>query len=228
MKGLPVPEHPSEAIAAALSDIEKDETAMLDRALALIRAYDGAVYGFDLLVNAAMNRSLAVSTGFRTLIRDRNMICAGTLLRLQLDTALRLFAGFIVEDPHDFALEVLKGAHIRRLKDQTGEFMTDRYLVTQLEEKYPGVKSVYEKTSAYVHLSDVHISSTFDGANREKGAIGIKISASDKQYPDTVYLDAISAFRSVTLILSSYVDGWHYTKTNPEKVAAMKAEREKQ
>lgn len=216
-------QHPSDSIEAALADLEADEEAMLNRAANMIQAYDGAVYEFDLLANGAVNRSLALSAGFRALIRDQNLICAGALLRLQLDTALRFFAGFIVDKPQDFAIAVLKGEHIRKMKDQNGQFMTDRYLVTQLTKEYSWVDPVYEKTSGYVHMSDTHIISTFDGINRGNRSIGIKIGWRDKDLPDSVYLEAIAAFRESTKILARYIDGWIFTKANPDTVTKMKA-----
>ncbi len=219
-------QHPSDAIESGLAELEEDENAMLDRSAVMIQAYDGAFYGFDLFANGAVNRYLALSAGFRMLIRDRNLICAGALLRLQLDTALRFFAGFIVEKPHEFAFEVFDGKQIRRLKDQDGKLMTDRYLLTKLAKEYAWIKRVYERTSGYVHMSGTHIASIFGDVNHENRSVDIKIGWRDKDLPDSIYLEAIAAFRESTTILARYIDGWIFTKANPEKVAEMKAARE--
>lgn len=143
------------------------------------------------------------------------MICAGAILRLHLDTVLRFFAGFIVDKPHDFASDVLKGHHIRKMKDRSGQLMTDSYLVTKLAKFHPWIKDVYHKTSGYIHISDIHISATFEKYNKEKRSIGIKIGKEDKDTPDTVYLEAVTVFHESTKILSHYIDGWIYTKANP-------------
>lgn len=209
--------------------VEREEKALLDRALAMMQAHDGDMYPYDLLANAALNRAIALSSGFRSLIRDRNLICAGAILRLQLDTALRFYAGFIVDDPHEFAGAVLKGEHVRRLKDQSGQLMTDRYLVQQLGKELPWVEELYEQTSGYIHLSSTHILSTFDGIHdREKRTINIKIGVTDCQFPDSMYLNAISALRSCTELLSRHIDGWIFTKNNPDVVAKLRSEREAQ
>lgn len=220
-------EHTSDTVGVALTELEAAEKEMLNRALVMMRADDGAVYPFDLFAHGAINRSLALSAGFRTLIRDRNLICAGAILRLQLDTAIRFFAGFIVDKPHDFATEVLKGTPSRKMKDKNGQPMTDWYLVTQLAKEYPWIEPLYKKTSGYVHMSDTHILSTFDGVNDETRVVGIKIGWRDKNMPDSLYLEAIAAFRELTTIFARYVDGWIFTKANPVKVAQMRAEREK-
>lgn len=218
-------EHPSPNVEKALTVLESDQKELVDLAAKMVRAYDGAVYPFDLFANSAVNRSLALSSGFCTLIRDRNLICAGALLRLQLDTAIRFFAGFIVENPHDFAQAVLDGKQIRKLKDQGGKPMSDRHLLSILAKEFPWIEPVYEKTSDYVHLSGTHISSTFDELSKENGSFKIKIGAVDKELPEDVYLEAITVFQQSMLIFVRYLNGWIYTKNNPEIVAQMKAKR---
>ena len=217
-------QHPSDTIKVALANLEADEKTMLDQATDMMQAHGGAIYEFDFLVCAAINRSVALSAGFRTMIRDQNFISAGALLRLQLDTAFRVFAGFIVDKPHEFAVSVLEGKHIRNMKDRNGQRMTDHYLVSQLVKEYPWIELVYENTSGYVHLSDKHFFNTFDYADREKrSGYVLKIGSGDIDFPDEIYLEAISAFRASTQILMRYVNGWIFTKANPRKVAAMKA-----
>ena len=103
------------------------------------------------------------------MIRDQNFICAGALLRLQLDTALRIMAGFIVEEPHKFADAVMAGSRINRMKDREGKRMTDRYLVTKMSKNFPGVETVYEQTSNYIHFSNIHILSMSDGKHIQMG-----------------------------------------------------------
>ena len=164
-----MPEHPSDRIAAALAVVVADEKVMRDGASSMFHADSRRLYPFDFWAAAAVNRSLAVSAGFRRLIRDQNLICAGALLRLHLDTAMRLMAGFIVERPHDFATEVMGGSRINKMKDRCGSRMTDRYLLTQLAREYPWVESVYERTSDYVHFSATHIFSMADMQGNSDG-----------------------------------------------------------
>ena len=207
---------PLDAIETALVALEADENETLDRSVRMLQAYGGALYGFDFLASAALNRSLALSSGFRAMIRERNLICAGGLVRLQLDTALRFFTGFIVNEPHDFAIKVLEGNRIDRMKDRHGTLMTDRYLVTQLKKEYPWVESVYEGGSGYVHLSATHIFSTFDHDYYEQeGKHRIKIGSRDQQFPDDVYLETIETFGECTKILARCIEGWIFTKDNP-------------
>lgn len=128
----------------------------------------------------------------------KNLICAGALLRLQLDTALRFYAAFSVERPHEFALAVLEGKRVRDLKDQRGNKLTDAYLVQELGREFAWVLRVYERTSGYVHLPSAHLLSSIgltDDAAAVAGSISIKISAEDEPLPEWIYVEAVDASR---------------------------------
>jgi hypothetical protein len=90
-----------------------------------------------------------------TLIPD-NYISAASLVRLQLDSAVRFTALWLVADPEDFAKQVPSGQLINKLKDRDGQRIMDAYLVKKLNERYPGVDQCYEDGCAYVHFSDAH------------------------------------------------------------------------
>jgi hypothetical protein len=195
----------------------------------MFEAFGGAFYGMDLLAAGALNRSKAHIAGFQQLVGAKNLICAGALLRLQLDTALRFYAAFLVEQPHDFALAVLGGARVRDLKDRDGKKMTDAYLVEKLGQEFDWVPRVYERTSGYVHLSSTHLLSAMaptEGASDSDRAITIKIAAEDKPLPAWIYIEAVDAFRAATDILLRYVHGWVFTKANPELVQNWKRDRD--
>jgi len=84
-------------------------------------AYQGTIYHMDLFVAAVLNRSLYLIDGFSMLVLDRNYISSAPLLRLQLDNALRLHAAWLVDEPHQFVIDVMSGKQIRNLKDSSGE-----------------------------------------------------------------------------------------------------------
>ncbi|MXW15278.1 MAG: hypothetical protein F4120_04665 [Rhodothermaceae bacterium] len=210
-----MPNHPSDKISSVLDRLEKTEKLLLNAVPNILTADDHKLYAFDFLANAALKRSVALSSGFRTLICDQNFTCAGALIRLQLDTALRFMAGFIVENPHEFATAVMEGNRINKMKDRDGECMTDRYLVNKMSEKYSWVGSVYEQTSNYIHFSDTHIFSMSDGKNDSDETYSISIGIKDSNISDEEYLGAILIFHNITGILMSYIEGWIATKGNP-------------
>jgi hypothetical protein len=174
----------------------------------------GPLYPLDLLATAAMNRSLNLTIAFCNLVEERNFLAAAPLLRLQLDSCLRLSAAWLVESPHAFAEKVLRGERVDKIKDRDGQPMRDQYLVNKLTEEYPWVKSVYEETSGYVHLSNKHIFNAHR-AGKDEGIIEGKIAEGDSYVKEDLYLEAIAAFKAITDILFDYVYGWAYTKAHP-------------
>lgn len=209
------------SLQESLSQLVPLDMAHLELGRQMFEAFSGALYGMDLLAAGTLNRSKAHMAGFRQLVAAKNLICAGALFRLQLDTALRFHAAFLVEKPHDVALAVLGGKRVRDLKDRDGEKMTDAYLVKKLGQEYDWVSRVYEQTSGYVHLSNTHLMSAMgptEGSSESDGSLTIKIAAEDKPLPSWIYIEAIDAFRAATRIILRYVHGWVVTKANPELV----------
>lgn len=214
----------SKSLSASLHHLAKLDKAHFELGKDMLEAYGGALYGMDLLAIGALNRSVAHIAGFRTLIEARNLICAGALLRLQLDTTMRFFASFIVEKPHDFAVKVLAGKRIRDLQDRDGSFMTDAYLARRLGEEFEWVPRVYDRTSGYIHFSSTHLMSalTLKEGNETSFEYGAKISADDKPLPECIYIEASDAFCASTEILLRYVHGWATTKAHPELIEKWK------
>jgi hypothetical protein len=219
----------SQSLDTGLARLMRLDADHLELVKKMFDAGGGAVYGMDLLAAGALNRSKAHIAGFRQLVEARNLICAGALLRLQLDTALRFHAAFLVERPHDFALAVLDGKRVRDLTDRDGEKMTDAHLVKKLGKEYDWVPRVYERTSGYIHLSATHLMSAMgptEADTEAKRSVTIKIAAEDKPLPDWIYIEATDAFRAATEIFLRYVDGWVFTKADPDLVQKWKEERE--
>ncbi|WMJ09862.1 hypothetical protein [Nitrosomonas sp. sh817] len=212
----------SDEIEKLLAALNEGHDAVKNRGKHMYEAYDHTFYGLDFLAGAALNRTMANIDAFNTLIRARNLVIAGALLRMQLDTALRFYAAFLVEKPHDFALEVLKGIRIDKLQDINGNRLTDSHLVKLLSQEFPWVKRVYQATSGYIHLSGTHIHHTINEV-REDRKFSVKLSPKDRDLPDTLYTEAIEAFIESIKLLLKYIDGWIFTKNNPQLVAEVRA-----
>lgn len=210
----------SEIVEEALNYIEDDNKIMGNLAVKMLEANNSSLYAVDLFLCSVIKRSLSLSTGFITMIRDQNFICAAPLIRLQLDSALRVFAGTIVDSSRKFAEDVIKGEEIRNMKDRNGKKMTDRYLRNLLansddfnKKEYAWVEAVYKNTSGYIHLSDKHFFNTIHPSDQLDDSDGyIEISPKDVNISDELYLDAISAFRASTQIIARFVDRWIFAK----------------
>jgi hypothetical protein len=108
-------------IHSSLDGLEARRKKLLKLGKAMMEAYDGAMYPVDLLAMGALKRTISTIKGFKQLVKASNMICARTILRTQIDTALRFYSIFIVDDPHSHSLEILSGKQINHMKDSEGK-----------------------------------------------------------------------------------------------------------
>lgn len=176
----------------------------------------GKLFPLDLLAWAAANRATGLSAAFRLLVEGRNYLTAAALLRLQLDTALRLMAAWQVADPHEFAKQVLAGKHVRKCQDRHGQPLTDSRLVEIASSEAPWVRSVYAATSGFVHLSERHIFGAVAEAPQGR-QFSMKISAVDPGHlTDATRQEAIEGFAAATRLLAHYLAGWAATKDRSE------------
>lgn len=198
-------------ISTSLANLRSLKEEHLKMGRGILEAKEGAMYPMDLLTVALLNRSLCLLSAFCDLIEKRNFIAAAPLLRLQLDTLLRGHAAWLVKDPHQFATDVLAGKSIRKMKDRTGKDMTDHHLVDTIAKEHPQLRSVYERTSGYVHLSEAHFFNAIR-AGDGKGKANIKISETDSFIPEEAYIEAMQAYLYITGTLFRYLEGWRLSK----------------
>ena len=102
------------------------------------------------------NRAISLNRGFVTLAESNNYQTAISLMRLQIDNCLRLYALSLYANSSEFYEKVLNGEHIRNLKDREGNKMTDNYLVTKIDKIFPQFNSLYKKLSGHIHFSYEH------------------------------------------------------------------------
>ncbi|MGH9683244.1 MAG: hypothetical protein ACRD4S_06515 [Candidatus Acidiferrales bacterium] len=178
----------------------------------LVEADGGRIFGVDLVVWAVLNRSLSLLEGFTMMIEAKNILCAGSLLRLQIDSLMRLYACWLVENPHTIVEPLLKGEPLSLIKSKTGNSLTDRYLHTELSSVYPWVDSVYEATSGFIHLSKVHMVSIVNchDVTTDKFSFGLGDSA--RAVKEEELLEAVDGFTEATKCLLHLSMSWLTTK----------------
>lgn len=143
-------------LSKSLNKLEKKEN-MLSRLYEDLSLLKGDTSSISKYVWAATKRTLDTIKGFKLLIESENITCAKPLIRIQIDTALRFYSIFIVDDPHSYFLEILSGKQINHMQDSSCQKMRDAYLVNKLSEEYPWLKNIYGDLSGYIHFSNNHI-----------------------------------------------------------------------
>jgi len=204
-----------------LEKIDNERDRHLDLGKATLEADGSKLFALDFLAVAAINRSLSNCAAFTQLVRAQNYLAAASLVRLQLDTFLRFFASYLVNDPHDFATSVLGGTQVRRMKDRSGAPMTDKHLVESVASEFPWVRNVYKQTSGFIHLSDKHIFSTIRSV-QDDGTLSMHIGSDPSRFPEELWVEMADGFIAATGALFQYLEGWAFTKANPQLVQSVR------
>lgn len=174
----------------------------------VIKSDNGKIYTFDLFVLSALNRSISLLKGLINLIKSKNYICAMPLIRLQLDNGLRLFAGTLVKDPHEFAVKVMEGVYINKQKDSSNNLMRDYYLVNKISGIYPWFKDLYSQTSGYIHFSDKHFWNAIKANKESNWSLDLKVTDTDSFITKEDYSSAISDFCKSTKVVFDFTSIW--------------------
>lgn len=214
------PSH-SMKVMALLAAVAREEKAMLKLGIAVMsaRAKDESEGGesvpffpLDLLALGAIKRNVATASAMRQMVRAWNMVCARTLLRTHIDTALRFSAAWLVDEPHRFASEVLGGGRIDLMKDSRGRWLKDRHLVDVHSVQRPWLRDVYSNLSGYVHFSGSHVYDSVQTFDDESRIINFVVSARDEKYPEFSWVEILECFREATEMLAQLLHSYRVTK----------------
>ena len=200
-------------LANRLCKIEALEQELMANTVALWQK-NMNLYQSDFFIAGAMNRVVAQSAGFRDLIAAKNFPCAAGILRMQIDTAMRLNAIMLVKDVDEFFRDVSEGKRFDKLCAADGQKLTDRYLRIKLTEKYSWITPVYESASDFVHLSMRHFYASIESMDDDTRTIRFSIGARDPSRPDDSYFEIVDAFFEVSKIAVLILLGYHHSRND--------------
>jgi len=201
----------SEAVESLLLALEADVERMRKVMIGLVPA-GSPMFPLDFLAFAAVKRHASSTSAFVAMVRAWNMVIARALLRMHIDTSLRFSAAWHVAEPHTFAMEVLKGERIDKLRTRAGARLTDAHLVQLHKEEHPWLPVVYEHLSGYVHFSGAHIADSIKHIGDEDRTIQFLVSEQDLKFPEFSWIEVLECFREATSILGTFLQGWGATK----------------
>ncbi|ENM3843933.1 hypothetical protein EFU12_003383, partial [Vibrio cholerae] len=203
-----------------LKRLEETDKEHVKYAKSIMEADSSKMYPLDFLFLAAINRSKCNLHAVINLIRERNYISAAPFLRMQVDSILRLAASTLVDDPHDFAMKVLSGKSVSKIKSKDNQNLQDWYLLKMFNPKFPWMEMVYKNCSGFIHLSEKHIYGIISQSD-ENGRIGVSISHEQTFIPEQNYLEAVAAFYESVDSLFNLCRGWIITKEYPDEVSRL-------
>lgn len=194
-----------------LTDLENFPKQFLDSSQRIMLAGNSKLFTLDFLALSVNNRAMSLTNGYITLAKDKNFLTAVSLIRLQLDNALRFFASTLVENSNDFAIHFLDGKPIKDYEDINGKKLGDNYLAKKLEVYFKGTQELYNHTCGYIHLSDKHFSPTLSKRKNKKQNIGIQIGSSDN-FSIEDKIDFSKTMLEVSKLVLIIVEQWKYEK----------------
>ncbi|APA00047.1 hypothetical protein BIW12_11745 [Flavobacterium commune] len=167
----------TEELNTLLSDLENEDTKLIEIGKNLIKT--NGMTEFTFFCNSILNRTINLNRGYITLVKDNNYIAAAPLVRLNLDSLLRLFASTQSEfDVDTFAKNIRKGEIIRKMKyfKNKKERLTDSKLIEIIKEikGFKWTEKIYEAGSGYIHLSNQHFYSSVKISGKNTIESGIR------------------------------------------------------
>lgn len=144
-------------LSAERQHLDEVRVQHLEVVLGFLEAADKQIFTLDLFYGAAMSRSYSLIDGSIAAFDSWNPIIAAPVLRMQIDSLVRLSYTTRAPSAQEVADYVLGGGELRKLKAADGQKLTDRCLVELAEPFHPWVPEVYEATSGWVHFSPEHL-----------------------------------------------------------------------
>lgn len=171
----------------SLIEIENKSKAIIKLGKQL-HAISNEMFPFDLLIIAALNRTVNTNKAFVSLVKDNNFISAIPLIRINLDTLLRLYASNISEfDRNGYALKILSGMEVRKMKHFNSKSkLSDYFLHTEISkvEGMEWVSYLYNIGNSFIHLEKSHFLSSMKITSEDERTILMSIGYHDSFISD--------------------------------------------
>jgi len=158
----------------------------------------------DLFFCASTDRCMNLIDGFIRMIQERNLTCAGALLRLQLDNCMRTYAAFIAENKDAVIDCVISGNRIDKQKSKDGKPLSDANLRGALSQLDSSFSDVYKQASGFIHLSEKAFYQTVVKCEDDKIEFQIGGTLPEKRNP--VLVECADAFIHFTKLHFKMLD----------------------
>jgi hypothetical protein len=210
-----------EKLGAGRRHIDALRVHHLDLTRRFLDVADRQLYTLDLFLGAAMARSYSLVDGFISAFDSWNPIVAAPLLRMQIDSLVRLSYTAHAPSAQVVAEYVIGGGEFRNLKASDGHKLTDRHLVDLAQPFHPWVPDVYSATSGWVHFSPEHLRAAWRLTDQEdhEGNPELRIEGSIPLRPQMIGLEPmrqlLAAMITATKDVFGYVEMWEARKGLP-------------
>ena len=163
-----------------------------------------------------ITRSDSLIKSFELLFDKKIYSTAISLIRLQIDNCLRLFAISLC-NPEHLLTEVEKGVSIRDIKDRDGKKMTDAYLMTELDKILPSFNALYKETSGFIHFSYEHLKLNNQKSEKDGKMYWKTLIGEEFELTETKKMKYLDYMMSATFNLYRLIYSYRYDSQNIEK-----------
>jgi len=171
-----------------------------------------SMYPMDMVIIGIVKRCLSTTSALEKLVIEWNMTCARAVLRMQLDTVLRLSAFWLSPDLQKMAVDVMSGKQVNKMSDRDNNKMTDSYLSRKLGEQFDWVPRVYKYTSGYIHFSEKHLFDPICKINDKERTVDFVINDKDYNFPEFSWVELVSCATGCLQIIKYFLDKYRQLK----------------
>ncbi len=144
----------------------------------IIKAGNYSAYNLDFYILSIINRTISLNKAFILLLENQNSLTAISIVRLQLDNAIRLNAIKVVKNVDDFLEHFFEGKPINKYKINN-QRLTDKFLVTQLNKDVPGANDLYDYLCDFIHFSDKYFEATKTNPKKKEAMFRVVVGESN-------------------------------------------------
>ena len=166
----------------------------------------------DMVIIGIIKRCLSTTSALEKLVLEWNMTCARAILRMQLDTVLRLSAFWLSPNPQKMAMDVIGGKQINKMKDRDGCKMTDSYLSRKLGEGFDWIPKAYEYTSSYIHFSERPFFDSISEIHNKERMANFVINDKDYHFPEFSWVELVDCAADCLIIIKCFLDKYRQSK----------------
>lgn len=173
----------------------------------LFAADTETLYHADFVAFGVMQRSTALIDGFALLVEHKNALAAAPLLRLQIDSVIRFNACWLVDDSTKITNALWDDRPLNKVKDRTGQRMTDSYLARAISDRYPWLPDAYKQASSFIHLSVRQLTAPIVSTDSQSRQIRMALGPG-REWTVAERLEAVDIFIRTTDALFRLILEW--------------------
>lgn len=166
----------------------------------------------DFFIIGVVKRSLDLVDGFILTISNWNLISAAPIIRMHLDTLLRLnyISEILPKEADKLVRHIMHGENLSKFKDSEGKRLTDARLLKYAKDVFPwiDIDNVYKNTSKFIHFSGRHMFVSIYNTNNENKIMKYAIHKGSHNVKEEQITEYYNIFIIITDSIIKLINSW--------------------